>query len=710
MLNNKAIKALHIAFLVIFFILFINILYINITGKHLVSGADISGYAKEKSIKEIDITAKRGSIYDRNGDVIAKDTYTYTIVAYLNQERYDDINDKPAHVTNPSEYAKKLAPILKTKEKNILDNLSKDPKKYYQTYLGSAGKGLSLSQKEKIEKLGLTGIEFEEVVSRYYPNGTFASSTIGYATYDEKENKTVGKLGVEATYDELLSGKNGKKKYQVDSSGYEKKELYQEHAKDGADVYLTLDNNIQRIVESNMEEMLKTNKAKFALAVVTNAKTNEVLALSNRPTFNPNKLNIKDYTNPFVSLVFEPGSTMKTFTYAAAMDSKVYDGKAKYYSGPVGIKSGGKVVQTIKNYENNNWGTISYDEGFMRSSNTGIVHLFRNYLNTSVYEEYLNKFKFFKKTGIEIAGENNGYKVFDLKQEQYTTGFGQASSITPVQLIQAFSAITNNGTMMKPYITSKIVDSNGEVNKVFKPTEVGKPISKNTSEKMLKLMSKVVENEKGTGYKHYRIDNYKIAGKTGTAEYVKNGKYQTCETCYYTSFLMAAPASDPDIIVYLVTKDDSSPSYAARSKFIKNVSSNTLAYLNSDQDKKASKKKTNSGVYQIESFINKSIDYSTKKLDNSKVDYFVLGNGKTVLNQSPLPYSKISNSQKVFLLTESKYYNMIDLTGFSKSDVLKYASLLNIKVETSGKGYVVSQNIKVGKKLSEKNIIKVKLK
>ena len=710
MSNNKAITGLHIAFLIIFLILLVNIIYISTTGIHLISGANIGKYAKERAIQTTDISAQRGTIYDRNGDIIAKDTYTYTIIAYLNKERYDDINDKPAYVTNPSEYAKKLAPILKTTEANLLKNLGKDPVKFYQTELGSAGKGLSLSQKENVEKLGLSGIEFTSVVSRYYPNGVFASSTIGYATYDEKEKRMVGQLGVEATYDDVLKGVDGSRQYQVDGKGYVKNEIFSEAAVNGSDVYLTLDNNIQRIVESNMEEMYRDNKAEFALAVVTDAKTNEILALSNRPTFNPNKLDIKDYTNPFVSLVFEPGSTMKTFTYATAMDSGVYNGKAKFYSGPVNIVSNGQVVQTIKNYENYNWGTISFDEGYMRSSNTGVIHLFDKYLSTKVYGQYLDKFKFFKKTGIEIAGENNGTKVFDLKQEQYTSGFGQASAITPVQLIQAFSAITNQGKMMKPYVTSKIVDANGTTTKTFEPTIAGNPITAATAEKMLKLMTNVVENEKGTGYKHYRIENYTIAGKTGTAEYVKDGKYQTCETCYYTSFLMAAPASDPDIIVYLVTRKDSSPSYAQRSKFIKNVTSNTLAYLNSTPDKKSTKQTVSTKIYEIESFINKGIAYATKKLDNNKVNYVILGNGKVITNQSPLPYTKISNNQKVFLLTNAKYYEMIDLTGFSKADVLKYASLLNIKVETSGQGYVVAQNIKVGYKLNEKHIIKVKLK
>lgn len=708
MSSKKVINKIKGVFLLLFLILLFNILYLMLTGHHLVSGANIRGWAETRGVQEKTITAERGTIYDRNGEVIAKDSYTYTIVAFLDKSRYDEINDKPAYVVDKELTARKLAPVLKMDKTELKRYL--DKKDLYQTYLGSKGKGLSLAQKEQIEKLKLPGIEFESVVSRFYPNGVFASSTVGYATYDEKEKRMIGKLGVEATYDAELKGLDGSQKVQVDGNGYVKKVITNNDAVNGADVYLTLDNNIQRIVESNMDEMLASNPADFALAIVTDAKTNEVLAVSNRPTFNPNKLDIKDYNNPFVSLQFEPGSTMKTFTYATAMDAKQYDGSAKYYSGAIDIKDNGVVVQTIHNYENYNWGTITYDEGFMRSSNTGIVNLFEHYLNTKTYESYLDKFKFFKKTGIEIEGESSGQKVMNRKQEIYTTGFGQASSITPVQLMQAFSALTNDGKEMKPYITEKIVADDGTIAKKFKPTVVGTPISKDTSSKMLKLMTQVVENEKGTGYKWYRLQDYTVAGKTGTAEYVINGSYATCDTCYYTSFLMTAPASNPRVNIYLVTKHDTYPTYAARSKFIKNVSSNTLAYLNVKPDKKNTASNKEVKVIDLESFVNKSVVYAKNKLTNNNIKYVILGDGNIVQNQEPLPYTKISNNQKVFLLTNSSKYYMVDLTGYSKADVLKLTSLLNLKVNIKGEGYVYKQSIAVGTALNSGHSLTVYLK
>lgn len=712
MFNKKPIKLLYLLFLLLFIIILINILFVNLTGVHLVSGNNISAYKKERDTKTEQISAKRGSIYDRNGEVIAKESNTYTIIAYLNKDRIDRANNKPAYVTDPDVYATKLSKILKADADEIKKLLLQE--NLYQTYLGSKGKGLSLSQKEQIEALKLPGIEFETSTSRYYPNGTFASSTIGYASFDEQSNKLVGKLGVEGIYDDYLSGENGYSKYVVDGLGLKQKELDSKKAVNGSDVYLTIDNNIQRIVESNMEELFKVNKPEMAFAVVANAKTGEILALTNRPTFNPNILDIKDYTNPFVSLQFEPGSTMKSFTYASAMDSNAkYKGSNKFNSAPRCIVANGICVQKVQNFDNNNWGNISYDLGFMRSSNIGILSMFDNYLPTKTFEAYLDKFHFFKETGIEIAGEAKGSKQMEIKQEAYTTGFGQSSSVTPVQMLQAFTAFTNNGVMLKPYITKKIIDENDQIQKEFEKTEVGRAISEKTSKDMLKLLTKVVEDPQGGGNRYYKTDSYKIAGKTGTAEYVENGKYLTCGTCYYNSFIGAAPASNPEIVFYMITKregaTDHNP-YDTRGQFIKNITSNILAYLNSKPDKKITKDNEKIKLYEIESFINKSVAYASKKLDNMNMEYLIIGDGKTIINQSITPYQKTSNKQKILLLTDSKKYTMDNLTGFSKSEVLKYAQLLNLKVEIKGEGYVYSQSIVPGTSLNDKSKLLVKLK
>lgn len=707
MWNNKPTRWLHVGFFLIFGMIILNTMVLSVSGYHLVSGTNVKQYAKERDFREEKLSAKRGTIYDRNGNVIAKDRDTYTVIAYLNRDRKTTEN-KPAYVTDPRLYAQKLAPILKAKENDLYKLLSRDPKKYYQTELGIKGKNLTLTQKEEIIALKLPGLDFNTRASRFYPNGVFASSTIGYSVYDEATDKLIGQLGVESTYNEQLQGIDGYKTYEIDGKGYTKSVIASKKPIDGGDVYLTLDNNIQRIVETNMDQMVKANPSEMSLIVVTDAKTNEILALSNRPTFNPNKIDIEDFNNPFVSNVFEPGSTMKIFTYAAAMDTGVYSHTALFNSKPVEIKDHGQVVQKVRNANNKSWGIISYDEGFMHSSNTGVVNLLMRTLNPSIFGKYLDRFHFYQNTGTDIPGEQAGTKVFDRKQEQYTTGFGQASTTTPAQIMQAFSAVTNKGKMMKPYITKKIVNNNKEVLLENKPTQVGRPISEATSKEMLKLMTKAIEDPIAIAHT-YQNSYYTLAGKTGTAEIVEKGRYLKCIGCVYSSIIVGAPADNPVINVYILTKKDYYYRQSDRAKALTNIITNTLAYLDVSPDKKKNRVIRSNSTFEIESFINKALDYADDKLKEAKVRTYILGDGGKVINQAPAPYQKISRNQNVFLLTKAPKYYMINLRGLSKSDVLKYASLLNLKVEFEGSGYVTQQSISVGKAIKDNTLLKIKL-
>lgn len=707
MYSKKSFRLTIIVFSAIFLLIYFNVLFVTITGVHLVSGADINQYAANRDFRKNDYPSRRGTIYDRNGNVIAKDIETYNVYIVLSTDRMD--GKKPAHMTDANLYAKKISPILDADEEVILDLLSQDGKKVYQTELGLSGTNISVTQKEELEALNLPGIEFTPAVSRFYPNGVFASETVGYSVFNPEENRMVGMLGVEERYDDQLKGDSGYQKILVDSSGYKRLVIEEKESVPGNDVYLTIDNNIQRLLESNMDQLMQSNPAELAIGVVLDAKTGEVLAVSNRPSFNPNKLDIVNFTNPFVSNVFEPGSTMKTFTYASAMDSGYYNGDALFDSNSVAVMEGNEVVQVINNYGLMSWGKISYDEGFMKSSNTGIVRLLQTQFTPEIFGDYLDKFQFYKNTGIDISGEQKGTKVFDRKQEQYTTGFGQASTTTPVQLVQAFTAITNNGKMMQPYITDKIVNSSNEILLENKPIVKGNPIDKDASLQMLALMRKAIEDERAIA-QDFQNDLYSIAGKTGTAEIVgPDGKYLTCPTCTYNSILVGAPANDPEIIIYIVTKNEKELNSEPRQELIRNMTTNVLAYLNVKPDRKVTLDNKKSEIIKIESFINNSLDYSLKKLDNNKVDTFVIGDGDIVINQNPLPFQEISTSQKVFLLTDSKTYDMIDLTSFSKNEVLRFASLLNLEVEFQGTGYVKSQNIEVGVKLTDKSVLNVKL-
>jgi len=710
---KMAIRITSLVFFVIFIALFVNIATISITGVHLVSRQNISLYASQRDMRSVVLPARRGTIYDVNGEVIAKDTITYNMFAVLNQNRFDHLNNQPAFVTNPEKYADLIAPILGVRPNEILRFLQQDPDVFFQVEFGLAGRHLSQSQKDAIEALALPGIEFEAVTSRFYPNGIFASSTIGYATFDDAKGRMVGRLGIEAMFDDVLAGTDGRREFLVDGQGLVRREIENIAPVDGKDVFLTIDNNIQRIVESNMEQLMQTNPAEFAMAVAVDARTGAILALTNRPTFNPNDLDIRYFTNPFVSLSFEPGSTLKTFTYAAAMDAGVYDGERLFNSARVNIYDNGRPVQTVQNWNNNNWGYISYDEGFMRSSNTGIIHMFEDKLNPDVFIDYMHRFGFFRPTGINIAGEEAGFLVANRLQEIYTTGFGQASAVTPIQLVQAMTAITNEGNMMKPFITSKIVDSSydNELIESFEPTLVGNPISKETARQMLDLMTRAVEEPEGTGYNTYDVADFLTAGKTGTAQFVVNGRYADCPTCYYNSFLSAAPASNPDVIFYLVTQNERERSVSARSTFTRNVTSNVLAYLNSTPDRNEGNVANNAAsVLELDGFVNQSLNFAQARLERQGLDYRVIGGGNRIVGQLPEAFSRISSNQRVFLLTNGSQREMIDLRGFSRSDVQRVAALLNIQVEFNGSGYVDRQSIPVGRLVENDDVLEVRLR
>ncbi|MGL4382914.1 MAG: penicillin-binding protein, partial [Bacilli bacterium] len=584
-----------------------------------------------------------------------------------------------------------------------------NPKTYYQTQLGLHGKNLSLQTKEQIEALKLPGIEFETQTTRFYPNGTFASSTIGYAVFDEKENRIVGKLGVEQTYDDILKGVDGHKTIEVDASGFERRVIDEKVSVDGQDVYLNIDNTIQRLVETSMDEMLTQAPAQLALAVVTDAKTNEILALTNRPTFNPNILDISDYQNPFVSNVFEPGSVFKIFTTASLLEAGMFPRETYYPSQSVWIHDNGVPVQEINNYTNSGWGNITFEEGFMRSSNTAYVYLFDFYADVDVYGDYLDRFGFYKETGIEIPGEAPGFKSFDLRQEKITTAFGQASATTPVQIMQAFSAISNNGMMMKPYLTKKIVDNKNDKVTEFKPTQLGQVISPETSKEVLKLMEGVQEDPRGTGYGMYTLDDYVSAGKSGTAQVVENGTYLSCSTCYYLSYMISAPSDNPVVNIYLVTKFQHDKSFKERSDFIKTVTNNTLSYLDVEPTKVAGQPVRISNQIEVESFINKSRGYTQAKLDSNGMKYDIIGDGDQIIAQYPNPYERVSSNQKIYLLSNGSNKSLPNLTGLSKSDIIKIASLLNINVIFEGQGYASYQSIEAGSIINDESLLSIKL-
>lgn len=279
---------------------------------------------------------------------------------------------------------------------------------------------------------------------------------------------------------------------------------------DGVDIYLTIDSNIQFFTEKYVKEACEEYNPEWAITVVADAKTGAILSSTACPSFNPNIKNITNYLNPLTSFSYEPGSTMKTFTYMSAMEKGVYDGNDTFESGSIKIGE-----NEIFDWYQKGFGTITYDEGFLYSSNVGISYLTQKYFTAEELKKYFQKFGFGTKTGIELPGELSGTLNFKYEVEVANAGFGQGITITPIQMIQALTTISNDGIMIKPYIVDKIVNTNNnEI--VYNGTrkELGRVVSTNTVDQIKELMYKVIYNDlyysTGAGFK---MNGYDLIGK-----------------------------------------------------------------------------------------------------------------------------------------------------------------------------------------------------
>ena len=650
------------------------IVYLGISEK--IDGIDIKKMAQNRNTQKEEISANRGTIFDSTGEILAQNVSSYTVIAYLDENRSKD-QDKPMHVTDINDAAKKLAPVLNMSEEDLLKLLNKD---VYQVELGPGGRGITEVKKEEIEELNIPGIDFIQNYKRYYPNGDFASYLIGYAKSDEDGN-IIGEMGIEQEFNDELSGKNGYLEYQKDLIGYKIPNTpeIKIDPENGNDIYLTIDANIQLFLEQALLEMKDNDEFEWATITVADANTGKILATSSSPSFDPNIKNITSYLNPLVSYAYEPGSTMKIYTYMAALEKGTYDGSKTFLSGKKEIGD-----DTINDWnEGAGWGTITYDQGFARSSNTGIAHMLENFIDQKDLKEYFNKMGFGKKTGVQLPNELSGQIKFTYPIEIANAGFGQGITTTPIQHIQALTSIANNGVMLKPYIIDKIVDSNsGEI--IFKGSkkEIGTVAKSSTIEYIKNLMYDVVHSDIGTGT-GYNIEGYELIGKTGTAQVVDNeGKYSEHTTI--RSFEGMFPKDNPEIIIYASVKG--SESSTPLMKALKKILEDTAKHLNIVNT--SIKTNTEYKTIKMPNLRNKNIENAKKVLSDKGMNAVVIGLGNKVINQFPEKNVNVSSYDRIFIITEDNNFVLPDISGYSKRDVLTLCNILNYKCNINGNGYV----------------------
>ena len=650
------------------------LIYLNLSPT--IDGINLSKFAKNRNTTKETLYATRGTIYDKNDEVLAETVDSYTVIAYLDSSRSKN-SKKPKHVVDKRETAKKLAPLINMTEEKIYGLL--DQSGLYQVELGPGGRGLTELQKEQIEKLKLPGIDFIASSKRYYPNLDFASYVLGYVTSDEEGN-TIGEMGIESKYNDELTGVNGSVTYEQDASGYRLVNIpeIRIEKEDGYDIYLTIDSNVQLMTERALNNEFKNSGGEWAIFVVAEAKTGKIIASATKPSFDPNQKNITNYLNPLLSSSFEPGSTMKTYTYMATMEKGNYNGNATYMSGTMKLSD-----YTIKDWNGWGWGEITYDYGYTQSSNIGVANLMQHYLTGDELAAYLRKLGFGEKTGIELQGEVPGQIKFKYDIEVANASFGQGIMTTPIQHIKALTAISNDGYLLNPTIVEKIVDPN--TNKIVYEAkkQKGTKVASIETVKHIKDLMNLVVNGTGTGT-DFHLDGYDIIGKTGTAEVYNDytGNYYSSYEHSIRSFAGMYPKDNPKYVFYIAFKDINSS--IPMSNAVKSLIQDLEAYYN------LTNIRTNTKQYvKIENYLNKNINEVKNILNVNGIQYEVIGDGDKVINQYPFAGSLVNG--KLLLMTNGNFTEN-NLTGLSSKTINHYCKMINIPCNIKGTGYVTNYN------------------
>lgn len=668
-----------------------------------VNGQDLSTQAQNLYDRSSILSAQRGTIYDVGGLPLAMDATSYSLYAVLT-DAWSEQKD-PQYVVDKEKTAQVLSQYIDLSQDEILERLN--TKDASQVEFGTAGQDLTYAEMKAIDDQGLPGIMFNETPTRMYPNGVFASHLIGYAEYMEAksaiDSRLTGQMGLELSMDNTLKGRNGRKSYQSSSTNAELSGTGQveEEPTDGSDVYLTLDSRLQTYLETLMSEVYEKYSPTSMTAMLVEPETGEIVAASQRPTFNlETKEGIDDmWQNLLVEKAYEPGSTIKVLTVAAAIEEGVFDPNAFYDSSPVTMGD-----STIADYNGIGWGVISELEGLSQSSNTLMIHLVEE-MGFDVWESYIREFGLLQETGSGFANEASGSMNYEYEADKVTTGFGQGIYVTPYQMMQAFTSIANDGKMMKLQLVNRY-EKDGKM-QVVEPEEVSSPISKETANKTLEYLQSVVYADTGTGAA-YDLDGYTVSAKTGTAEVfnLETNTYEAGLTKYLYSVVGFVPSEDPQYILYITVEQPKKLETTASdmmTKIYTPLLTRALEY-NALSDSESVVSET---VPDVEGLT--VSDAQQTLADASFVNVEVIGNGENIISQTPAVNEEVSVTQPIFLMSDDSNPTMPDFTGLNASASQALGSLLGVEVQLEGEGLVVGQSIAVGEQVNNNKTIVLQL-
>ncbi|MGM0283014.1 MULTISPECIES: penicillin-binding transpeptidase domain-containing protein [Enterococcus] len=703
--NRKKVGIILFATSIGLFFLFVTRLsYIVIVGD--VAGTSLAEKTKNLYEGSEVIKAKRGTIYDRNGIPIAEDVTSYSIYAVLNQNYKDGKKNLFAEKANFNKLGKILSDVLSIDQETAVNTLEEGlEQQLWRVSFGSKGNNITLEQKNAIEdameKEEIAGFHFDSHPARLYPNGVFSSHFIGYAVANDDDTGLVGKTGLEAAYNDVLSGTDGEIVYQKDNNQNPLPGTVAETvaAVDGKDVYTTIDSRIQSYLETLMDSVFKENKPENLTANLMDAKTGEIIAMAQRPTYNPENLDsINDWQNLLVEDNYEPGSTMKILTTAAAIDQGIFNENETFTPSPDGMKL---YDATINDWDFGQKGTLTMRQALSWSSNIGMVTLEQRMADR--WQQYLKEFGFGRSTYSGLPNENTGITPEDNPVSQAMTSFGQAIGVTNFQMMQAFTSVANNGTMLKPQFISKIVDGNTGEETVTQPEEVGHPITKEAATEVREYMRDVVESENyGSAYGVYELPGYNISAKTGTAQVADptTGKYLSGGTNYLYSVVLMFPSEEPEYILYLTIKLPEKHESTVLGEIANPLMKRVMDLKNSAlEDSTTSGSETTVGDYR-----NLDTESAATDVQKAGLTPVVIGDGEKVIAQSVDSGTSIMPGGRVLLITDSDKYYMPDTTSWSKADLIKFGSLLNVDVSFEGDGYCTKQSVEPYTELSGQSI------
>lgn len=577
----------------------------------------LTNLASDMWNRSFPLAGKRGLILDRNNNVLADNSSTYSIFVVPNQ-----IKDK-------NSTAKILSNYLNVSKDTVLEKISK---RSSIISLHPYGRKIEMDTANEISSLNLEGVFLVKDNLRTYPYQTSLAPLLGFVGIDNE-----GFAGLENYYDSYLKGKNGSLNYMMDAKGglFENKYYTIDSPSQGLSLQLTIDLNIQNILERELENAYLEYNATEVVGIVMNPNNGEILAIGNRPTYDNN--NYQDYSQEIYNRLlpvynsFEPGSTFKAMTFAAAINEGLIDIDNDYY-----YDKGYEIVsgQTIKSWKKGGHGLQTYLEVLQNSSNPGFVNISRKLGIEKMYQ-YVKDFGFLEKTGVDIQGENKG--VFFSKEnfkelECATTSFGQGISVTAIQLVSAFSACINGGYLYTPKVGKAFISSNNETIYNIETICKRQVISEETSKIMRRALECVVA--KGSGRKAY-VEGYRIGGKTGTAQIIENGVYK--DGRYILSFIAGAPMDNPEVVVYFSIKEPTNCiQYGGTTvgPIIKRIMTDTLDYLKVEKDYNGEEREY-TWMDEKYTVVENYIGLEKSKIKSSKYRFKYNGEGNYVLDQVP---------------------------------------------------------------------------